>query len=335
MKRFPPVFLLPVATILMVSVLMIRLFAEDDPAPLTVEVSTNQTELLIPTNGTIPLDLGKDVSKSPDFWTGKQVLIDNMSVFIASNHIVAYYGHPHSKKMGILGRYPIPEMTEKLEEAAMQFDITNGDRGIVPAYYIIYGTCQPGGEIGLLGRAVVEKYIQYAQSKGYLVFLDHQIGKYSVEESMRKLLPFLKYPNVHLAIDPEWRTLKPMQEIGSITAAELNQAQKIMQEYMQKNKIPGKRMLVVHQFNVVMIKNRPAVRADYDPVTLIHCMDGFGSPQLKKSTYQFNALAKNMPIKSFKLFYRSGYRGAGYDMPLMSPAEVLALKPEPFLIMYQ
>jgi hypothetical protein len=83
-----------------------------------------------------------------------------------------------------------------------------------------------------------------------LVFVDHQIGKHSVKESMERILPFLRYPNVHLAIDPEWRTLKPMKEIGSITAEELNQAQRIMQDYMVANGISGIRMLVVHQSRI-------------------------------------------------------------------------------------
>jgi hypothetical protein len=42
-----------------------------------------------------------------------------------------------------------------------------------------------------------------------------------------------------------------------------------------------------------------------------------------------------MPIKGFKLFYNSGIPGTGYDSPLLSPEEVFALNPRPYVIMYQ
>jgi hypothetical protein len=149
------------------------------------------------------------------------------------------------------------------------------------------------------------------------------------------MLPWLQYPNVHLALDPEWRTTKPMQEIGTVTAEEINRAQQVMQEYIIANNIPGERFLVIHQFNWRMIKNREKVDSGFRRVRLVHCADGFGSPHLKRSSYAYNAEAANMPIKSFKLFYNFNIPGAGYDQPLMSPKDVYALKPRPYIIMYQ
>jgi hypothetical protein len=42
-----------------------------------------------------------------------------------------------------------------------------------------------------------------------------------------------------------------------------------------------------------------------------------------------------MPIKGFKLFYNFNIPGAGYDAPLLSPQEVVNLRPRPYIIMYQ
>ncbi len=254
---------------------------------------------------------------------------------IANNTIVAYYGSPLSEKMGILGRYPKEQIAQMVKQTAAQYDAVNGKDGVIPAFYIIYGTCWPGGEIGYLDDNVLIDYIKYAQSEGMLVFVDHQIGKYSVRAAMDKILPFLRYPNVHLAIDPEWRTLSPMKEIGSITAQELNEAQNYMDDYIREHDIPGIRMLVVHQFADKMIQARQTVVSHRDRVILIHTADGFGSPQMKKATYQRNAAASNMPIKGFKLFFKSDFPLAGFDAPLMSPAEVMQLDPRPSLIMYQ
>lgn len=254
---------------------------------------------------------------------------------LLNNDIFSLYGKPGSRGMGILGQYSLPDIEPVMNEYVRVYDEANGDRGIIPSFYIIFGTCWPEGEIGILSDAVIRQYIEFARERGWYVFLDHQIGKYTVEAAMKKLLPYLKYPNVQLALDPEWRTTKPMQEIGYVTAEELNGAQRMMQDYMIEHAIPGRRFLVVHQFKPKMISNRDVVRSDFDLVQLIHCADGFGSPMLKKNTYALNAEAANMPLKSFKLFTKPTVEKAGYDIPLMTPAEVFQLEPRPYLVMYQ
>jgi hypothetical protein len=203
------------------------------------------------------------------------------------------------------------------------------------AFYIIYGTVWPKGEIGIIGEAKLLQYIEYALRHDILVFIDHQIGRYDPVASLRRMLPYLKYPNVHLALDPEWRTERPMEEIGRVTAAEINEAQRVMEEYIIENNIPGERVLVIHQFNWRMIQNREQVAGDFERVRLVHCADGFGSPSIKRQSYAYNAQAANMPVKGFKLFYNFNIPGAGYDYPLLSPEEVYALNPRPYLIMYQ
>lgn len=254
---------------------------------------------------------------------------------VVHTDIIAFYGKPGAVRMGILGEYRKEELAVMLDGYVRLYDGHNGERGAVGAFYIIYGTVWPEGEIGILADRVVKEWIDFAAERGMLVFLDHQIGKYTVEQATAKLLPWLKYPNVHLALDPEWRTTVPMQEIGSITGDELNVAQRMVDDYLRENGLPGLRMLVVHQFNRKMIAARERVRADYDRVVLIHNADGFGSPALKRQSYAMNAEATNMPLKGFKLFFKSKWPGAGYDDPLLQPEEVLALAPRPVLIMYQ
>jgi hypothetical protein len=260
--------------------------------------------------------------------------IEQNSVLLSSD-ILAYYGHPNSRNMGILGRYSIEELDKLLTEKAAEYEEVSDGRRVVKAFYIIYGTVWPGGDIGIISNEILMRYIDYGLKNDILVFIDHQIGKYDPVDSLKRMLPYLKYPNVHLALDPEWRTLKPMVEIGSITAEEINTSQQVMEEYMIKNNIPGERMLVIHQFNYKMIENRRAVKADFSKVRLVHCADGFGGPGVKRDTYAFNALASNMPVKGFKLFYNFNIPGAGYDEPIMTPKQVYELNPRPYLIMYQ
>ena len=270
-----------------------------------------------------------------DIIKNKERAEQGLQSVLLNSDVFALYGKPNARTMGILGQYPLKDIEPIMNEFVRLYDTANGKRNIIPAFYIIYGTCWPAGEIGILSTAIVEQYIAFAAERGWYVFLDHQIGKYPVADAMKKLLPFLKYPNVHLALDPEWRTTKPMREIGFVTAAEINEAQQIMQDYMIEHGIGGRRMLVIHQFNARMIKQRQLVKSNFERVQLIHCSDGFGPPKLKKETYAYNAGAKNIPLKSFKLFLKPTVAGAGYDIPIMKPEEVFSLEPRPYLIMYQ
>jgi hypothetical protein len=264
----------------------------------------------------------------------RRVITDNFSILL-NNDILAFYGHPLSKNMGILGRYSIEELDAKLSALAESYTAENGGRGIRKAFYIIYGTVWPQGEIGILKEEVLIRYIEYALEHDILVFIDHQIGRYDPISALKLMLPYLRYPNVHLALDPEWRTTKPMEEIGAVSAEELNLAQQVMEDYIVEHHLPGERLLVIHQFNWRMIKGRERVNSTFGRVRLVHCADGFGAPNLKRSSYAYNAEASNMPVKGFKLFYNFNIPGAGYDSPLLSPKEVYELNPRPYIIMYQ
>jgi hypothetical protein len=259
---------------------------------------------------------------------------DHVSLLL-NNDILAFYGHPNSRNMGILGRYSIEELDKKLSELALEYEKESSGRTVLKAFYIIYGTVWPGGEIGIINDETLKRYIEYSLKNDILVFIDHQIGRYDPVNSLKRMFPWLKYPNVHLALDPEWRTTRPMVEIGSVTADEINRAQQVMEEYIIENDIPGERLLVIHQFNWRMISNREKVVSDFRRVRLVHCADGFVTPHLKRSAYAYNAQATNMPVKGFKLFYNFGIPGAGYDNPLLTPKEVYSLNPRPYIIMYQ
>jgi hypothetical protein len=274
------------------------------------------------------------VKNEDEYNRDRRLYTDDFSMLL-NNDILAFYGHPLSKNMGILGRYSITELDEKLTALAEQYAAENGGRGVRKAFYIIYGTVWPEGEIGILKEDVLLQYIEYALEHDILVFIDHQIGRYDPVSSLRRMLPYLRYSNVHLALDPEWRTAKPMMEIGTVTADEINRAQQVMEDYLLEHQLPGERMLVIHQFNWRMIKDREQVNSGFRRVRLVHCADGFGSPGLKRSTYAYNAEAVNMPVKGFKLFYNSGVPGTGYDSPLLTPKEVYELTPRPYIIMYQ
>lgn len=252
------------------------------------------------------------------------------------NTIVAYYGHPNSKVMGIVGRHSKEELIPLLKKTSEKYDSINGDKGVVPAIYLVYGTVQPGGEIGIMNYDLVMSYVEEAYKNGVLIYLDHQMGKYYPTDALNEILPFLKYPNVHLALDPEWRTNNPMKEVGHLKGSELNEIQETMRDYIVSNEIPGKRQFVFHQFIEDMVRDVEVVSVDYDPVLLVHNTSGWGPPEGKIATHAKNSKTTNIPYKGFKLWYfYSDKPGVHYDNPLMTPEQVLNLDPKPGLIIYQ
>ncbi|QOY36467.1 SH3 domain-containing protein [Anaerobacillus isosaccharinicus] len=252
------------------------------------------------------------------------------------NTIIAYYGHPNSKIMGIVGRHSKEELISLVQETSEKYDALNGDQGVIPAVYLVYGTVQPEGEISKMNFDLVMSYIEAAYKNGILIYLDHQMGKYYPTNALNEILPFLKYPNVHLALDPEWRTNKPMKEVGHLTGTELNEIQETMRDYIISNGIQGKRQFVFQQFIETMIHDIEAVSSNYDPVLLVHNTSGWGPPEGKVATHTKNAKATNIPYKGFKLWYfYSNKPGVHFDNPLMTPEQVLELNPKPGLIIYQ
>jgi hypothetical protein len=249
--------------------------------------------------------------------------------------VVAFYGRPDSTKMGILGEQNLEESKKKLDETIETWKAVAGGKTVVPAFHLIYATCYPDASVGVLSADTVQRYVDFALKNNMLVILDHQLGKMAVTDAMASMLPWLKYPNVHLAIDPEWKTPNPGVELGTITAAEVNQAEQMMQDYLQTERLPGRRMLILHQFHAKMISSRDEVRSDFPRVDLVHHADGFGPPQLKLDTYKFLSTMKNLPIKGFKLFLPKSWKSKGMDIPLLTPAQVMALDPAPVYISYQ
>ena len=61
-------------------------------------------------------------------------------------------------------------------------------------------------------------------------------------------------------------------------------------------------------------------------------MDGFGSPYLKKQTYYYAIYKEPVQFAGFKLFYKPD---VNTGKRLMTPGEILQLKPQPIYIQYQ
>ncbi|WP_232087425.1 hypothetical protein ACM66Z_06085 [Sulfurovum sp. ST-21] len=245
--------------------------------------------------------------------------------------ILAYYGRPGTSRMGILGQYPLDTLFRKIKAHAKEYEkILNYRYRITPGVDVVYDLAirEPGtggNYLIPLSEKTLLKYIHKAKEYGAVVILDMQLGKKSPPQAIKPVLRYLKYENVHIAIDPEFSVdnlnVRPGKVIGSVTAEEINQVQALMSSYLKEHSIREEKILIVHMFTEKMLAHKNALRY-YEKIHLVMNLDGHGSPALKVKIYN-GIYTKSRAVKfagGFKLFFKE-------DNPLMSPRQVLGLEP--------
>jgi hypothetical protein len=250
--------------------------------------------------------------------------------YLAANQVLAYYGNPYTELMGILGEMPPEQLAARLRTHAATYDSLNGTLGMRPAFHIVYGraTTDPGADgnhMLYIDDETMSQYIDLACREGFLVFVDLQIGLSDVEAEVRKALPFLENPNVHLALDPEFAMPPgelPGDSVGTMDAEEVNAAQALVETYAKERGL-GEKMLVVHKFVPEML-TRPELLRPHESVRLVIDMDGFGPADVKRVKYGW--YSTEAEYAGIKLFFKQ-------DPELMSEADVLSLQPD--VIIYQ
>jgi len=255
------------------------------------------------------------------------------------HRIVAYYGNFYSKKMGVLGEYPTEEMFKRLQEEIKKWQAADSTVSVIPALHYIAVTAQgyPGkGDKYRLRMPFkqIDSVIRMAARINALVFLDIQVGLSTVQDEVPLLEPYLKMPQVHLGIDPEFSMKtgkKPGTVIGTMDATDINFTIKYLADLAKANQLPPK-ILVVHRFTHAMVTNYKNIKPCPE-VQVIMDMDGWGAQSRKLSTYREYISREPVQFTGFKLFYKNDFREANSRM--MTPEEVLRLKPKPVYIQYQ
>ena len=248
--------------------------------------------------------------------------------------ILAYYGHPHAETMGILGQFDKEELLAQLLDEAATYEAADPDRPIMPAFEVIASVAQSdpmsdGSYLGYTDHDTIMEYVDFTAEKSIILILDIQIGYTSVKEDMARVEEYLRYPNVHLAIDPEFSLSAPdlpSEVIGGVDGKEVTYAQERLVEICAEKGIAPK-VLIVHRFRHEMIRDDEQVKP-VEGVQLIIDMDGFGHPGLKMDSYKIFITDKNPEYAGIKIFYDQ-------DDPVMSAEEVLDLGPPPDYVMYQ
>ena len=260
---------------------------------------------------------------------------------IPQKRIVAFYGNPLSKKMGVLGALPPEQMLAKLDTIVGEWRAADPDTPVQPAlHYIAVVASGDSGKDGKwrtrMDSAMIEKVYGWAQERHAILFLDVQAGQSTVQAELPRLMKFLERPNVHLGIDPEFymhyshEGVHPGKEIGTLSAKEVNWAIEQLANLVTEKKLPPK-VLIVHRFTRPMLRGADQIRLD-PRVQVVINMDGWGAPWLKFDSYKAYVAREPVQFTGFKLFFRNDTKKGD---KLLTPMEVLQLKPKPIYIQYQ
>lgn len=254
------------------------------------------------------------------------------------NRIVAYYGNYLSRQMGVLGEYDHEVMIAKLRATVAQWEAADPTTPVVPAINYIAITAQGSpGKDGMyrlrMPDSETEQALVDAREVGGIVILDIQVGKSTLQKELPLLVDFLKQPQVHLGIDPEFamKQSAPGTVIGYFTADDVNYAAAFLADLVRTYDLPPK-ILVVHRFTQDMVRNAEDIRP-LPEVQIVMDMDGWGEKARKINTYQHIIYPEPVQFTGFKLFYKNDLKPPSTGM--MTPAEVLKLTPQPVFIQYQ
>jgi len=257
---------------------------------------------------------------------------------LPAKRIVAYYGNPLSKRMGILGELPPNQMLARLDREVAAWNRADPSHPVQPALHLVVVVAQgaPGRDGNYRLRmpdTLIEKVASWAATRNALVFLDIQVGLSTVQQEVPRLESFLKRPNFHLGLDPEFSMKggeKPGSKIGTMTAGDINWTTRYLANLAESNNLPPK-VLVVHRFTRKMISGAKDIQLD-PHVQIVIDMDGWGAPWLKYDSYRDYVQAEPVQFTGFKIFYGNDSKRGD---PVLTPSEVLRLTPPPIYIQYQ
>lgn len=276
-------------------------------------------------------------SDTSGYWPVKSSYPVSGAIF-PFKRVIAFYGNLYSKRMGILGELHPEQMLQKLQGEIRNWQAADSTIEVVPALHYIAVTAQSspgkGGKYRMrMPFHQIDSVLNIAKQINAIVFLDIQIGFSTLQEEIPELRQYLQMPNVHLGIDPEFSMksgLAPGKIVGSFDASDINYASAYLAGLAKENQLPPK-ILVIHRFTQGMVTNYKQIQTRPEVQIVMH-MDGWGFKAKKINTYKQYIHKEPVQFTGFKVFYKNDTKSGG---TLLTPQELLQLKPQPVYIQYQ
>lgn len=266
--------------------------------------------------------------------TGVELPGGGQTAFTA-RRMVAMYGCPTFPALGILGEQDVQSSIARAQGLAAQYQPLTTDR-VVPAFEIIVtiASAGPGDDGNYSNELPVETFVPWveaARDAGVYVVLDLQPGRTDFLTQAKLYEQLLLYPNVGLALDPEWR-LAPDQvhltQIGSVGIDEVNAVAAYLADLTRTHHLPQK-VFVLHQFMQRMIQGRENLDTSHPELAMLIHADGQGSQGAKAGTWQ--NLHQGAPAGvawGWKNFIDE-------DIPMATPEQTYQVQPVPQFVSYQ
>ncbi|MFD7922280.1 hypothetical protein ACFV3R_24025 [Streptomyces sp. NPDC059740] len=252
------------------------------------------------------------------------------------HRMVGYCGLPGATALGRLGTGDPDQRADEIEKRAR--DYADGREPLpVLELLAVVASAGPGPDGKYRTRTAgetIDRFHETARRHRAMLLLNIQPGRASVLEEVAALRDWLVHPDVGVAVDPEWEMgpgQVPGDTYGHTDGRELGRVAAYLSHLVDQHDLPEK-PLVFHQVAESVVHEEKALRPA-PGVAVVQCADGIGSARLKHATW--DRLVKRTPPGAhtgFKLFFQEDTEGGG---ELMSPKEVLALRPTPEYVMYE
>ncbi|WP_236602042.1 hypothetical protein [Ktedonobacter sp. SOSP1-52] len=281
-----------------------------------------------------------------------------LGAVLPRHRVVAYYAVPGSEVTGPAFE-PSESMYEKLRGQGAAYERLDPAHPVQSGVDLVVSVPDsfPGPD-GYYSHHVdartIQSYVDFCQRHHLLLFLDLNFGRAPVMKELTSFLPYLqRYSFVHLAVDPEWMFPRhdgvPGVNLSNVRASDLNPIIEALATIPMKYHVPRK-MLIFHQYRgdgdsltnpfdatQAELADKHKLLADkrVDVILHVDSVGGYqGDHEDKKKQYaewvgQDMKQYHNFLYGGFKLFYHIEAATG-----LMTPADVLAMKPAPLVITY-
>ena len=251
--------------------------------------------------------------------------------------LVGYAGRTGSSTLGRLGTGNLDQRVGELERRSRPYGADG--RTVLPVLEVIATTVQasPGRDGRYRARmsaGQVERYLEVARKHHALLLLALQPGRADFLSEVKAYDRWLAQPDVGVALDPEWamgRHQVPGRVFGHATGSELDAVAKHLSSLTTRHDLPEK-VMVFHELAPGVVTGESRLHP-HRGVVQVKSIDGIGSRAQKENTYRL--VNKDTPkhvVTGFKIFYDEDRRSGP---KVMTPAQVLALRPRPAYVMYE
>jgi hypothetical protein len=251
------------------------------------------------------------------------------------HRLIALYGAPDAPVLGSLGQQDLIDSIKRVHMLSAKYQ-TYMHEHTLPTFEIIatVASAYPTKNNDYSRETdthVLQRWITAARAAGIYVVLDLQPGRTDFLTQAKHLTPLLEQPNVGLALDPEWR-LKPNQiplvQIGTVSINEVNATAEWLATLTRRHHLPQK-LFLLHQFRNDMLPARHLLNITHPELAYAVQMDGQGTQSQKQDTW--HAILRQPPPNTkfgWKNFYVK-------DKTLLTPAQTMAIRPQPWYVSYQ